>query len=215
MAPTMTAPITKAKVKGINEWTSMDHAPDCPQAKWHKLPKDQQDLYNKQMTVEQKEAFQKKTGAAPICAMVEGICCPDDLIVNAGVQSFIIGAPGEKDDGRGIGADSPRLDVGDRRMGQYYLDLVRRGLTAGLQQVKKVALSRLSDLEKTRQIRMGERPADWILKQRAKSARGEGPTPYEDKNAAMSDIQRAVYGGVDPENQVGPPMTSRGPGMES
>jgi hypothetical protein len=209
-AEIMALTIAPAKrAKNINDWTSQDHGVDCPMSKWAKLPVDQRDSYNRQLTVEQREAFTKKTGASPTCNMLEGVCCPEDIVINAGIQPVIIGAPGEKSDGRGIGQDSPRMDIGDRRQGDYYLGLARSGQMPGLQQVKKVSFPRLQELEKTRQIRVGERPADWILKQRAKSARGEGPTPFEDKHTAMSEIQKAVYGAVDAETRVGPLTTSR------
>ena len=127
-----------------------------------------------------------------------GRLLPDDLVINAGSQTlFIGGANGERT--VGIGGDPPRVDPGDRRRGLYYFDLVSKGLLSGLQQVKKVPLVRLAELEKTRQIRTGERPADWILKARARSDEGKGPPVFEDKRTAMSELQRAATGVPDPE----------------
>lgn len=205
-----TATLT-SKDRDIHDWTSRDHAPDCPVSRWNRLPKDQQNVYHQAIGPEQREAFAAKTGASPECAGVPGVCCPEDVVVNAGVQSVILGAPGAKDEGKGIGQDSPRIDVGDRRQGKYYVDLIRRGAVSGLQQVRRVSVERLAELEKQRQIREGIRPADWILKQRAKAAAGEQPAPFADRSTAMSELQRAAYGVPDPcaGHAHAAPMTAR------
>jgi hypothetical protein len=195
-SPTMTAeakPATKAE-KPLYEYTSQDHAEKCPQHAWQRATKDQQQDYLK-----------KNKGQQPKCANVEGECCPDDIVINAGVQTLFIGGAGG-DKPMSIGADPPRMDVGDRRRGPYYLDLCRKGIMPGLQQVKRVAIARLADLEKTRQIREGERPADWILKARARAQKGEGPAIFSDKRTAMTELQQAAGMPADPENDIGPGM---------
>ena len=201
MAEKTTAPLPRAERK-LTEWTSSDHAAKCPTKAWLELPRDIQEKYRKLGPTDTaaRDAFKKQyRGAAPDCINdVEGGCCPDDLVINAGSQTlFIGGANGERT--VGIGGDPPRVDPGDRRRGLYYFDLVSKGLLSGLQQVKKVPLVRLAELEKTRQIRTGERPADWILKARARSDEGKGPPVFEDKRTAMSELQRAATGVPDPE----------------
>jgi hypothetical protein len=186
-----TATMPETEEKSVYEWTSQDHGEKCPQFQWQRMGRDQQ-----------QEFLKKNKGHPPKCSNVPNVCCPDDLVINAGVQTlFIGGASGDKP--LSIGSDAPRLDPGDRRRGAYYLDLCKKGIMPGLQFVKRVALARLADLEKTRQIREGERPADWILKARARSQKGEGPAIFEDKRTAMTELQRAVGGIPDPENQIG------------
>lgn len=189
---TMTEAAPKVEPKTMYEWTSQDHDAKCPQYAWQRATKDQQQEYLK-----------KNKGQPPKCSNVAGVCCPDDLVLNAGVQTiFIGGADGDKR--MSIGSDAPRMDPGDRRQGAYYADLIRKGICPGLQLVKRVSLARLADLEKQRQIREGERPADWILKARARSAKGEGPMPFSDKRSAMTELQQAAGGMADPEDTIGP-----------
>jgi hypothetical protein len=182
----------RVEPKTLYDWTSQDHDAKCPQYAWQRATKDQQQEYLK-----------KNKGQQPKCSNVPNVCCPEDIVLNAGVQTiFIGGADGDKR--MSIGSDAPRMDPGDRRQGAYYADLIRKGICPGLQQVKRVSLARLADLEKTRQIREGERPADWILKARARSAEGKGPMPFMDKRTAMTELQQAAGGLADPEDTIGP-----------
>jgi hypothetical protein len=91
--------------------------------------------------------------------------CPRDLVVNAGNRPCIIAAL------HAAPRDQARIDVGDRRQGEYYADLVRRGLGQGLQFVCKLPTRRLAELEKMRAIRTGEEPADWIKEVWAKKGK--------------------------------------------
>ncbi len=50
----------------------------------------------------------------------------------------------------------------------------------------------MAELEKTRQIRTGERPADWVLIARERAKRGEGPPVFHDKNTALGALQSAA-----------------------
>lgn len=89
---------------------------------------------------------------------------PDDLVINVTERPVVIQAEAME-----VGRKySQRIDQGDRRLGEYYVGLVRLGL--GLQLVKDIDETRLAELEKIRQIRIGNRPADWILEARRKTA---------------------------------------------
>lgn len=82
--------------------------------------------------------------------------CPDDLVVNAGNQTLIVGAMQQ------LPYDNPRIDPGDRRQGDYYLKLAAHPDFNGLQRVRGLPLDRLAELERTRKLRSGDEPEDWV-----------------------------------------------------
>jgi hypothetical protein len=111
---------------------------------------------------------------------------PDDLVINAGASPMIIGAQAF------VPEDSPRLDVGDRRQGKYYIQQIGTGAMKGVSRVKDLSIERVRQLDKVRRVRLGEEPADWIKAARARSAAGEGPPALEDGRTAMTSFQRAM-----------------------
>lgn len=82
--------------------------------------------------------------------------CPTDLVVNAGNQTLIVGAMQQ------LPFDNPRIDPGDRRRGDYYLKLASHPDFNGLQRVNSLGVDRLADLERTRKLRSGDEPEDWV-----------------------------------------------------
>lgn len=151
--------------KTINEWTSRDHVAECPAAK----------------PVEKGKPF-------PQCVNKPG-CCPGDILVNASQRSIILSGSAK------IPTTDPlRIDPGDRRQGQCYIELTTCAIVLGLQRVRDLPMERLRELEKTRQIRTGERPQDWILEARRRSERGESPPTLEDGKSALTSLQRASSG---------------------
>jgi hypothetical protein len=110
--------------------------------------------------------------------------CPDDIVVNAS----IIAADANAD----VRQDSPRIEPGDRRRGAYYVKLISHPLGTGLQLVKKVSVKRLAELEKTRQIRTGDRPADWVLEVRQRAAQGHQPGDAANVNTARANLAQAA-----------------------
>ncbi len=114
--------------------------------------------------------------------------CPLDLVINAGTAPVILGAVAQTE----MRGDAQRIDVGDRRQGAYYVQQVARGV--GIALVKSVPKKRLLELEKIRAIRTGDRAADWILEAREKAKDGKGPSVLEDRQTAMTELQRAASG---------------------
>ena len=65
--------------------------------------------------------------------------CPEDLVVNAGNQTLIISAQAQ------LPYDNPRIDVGDRRRGDYYIVLHKNPDFNGLQKVSSMTVERLAE----------------------------------------------------------------------
>ena len=119
--------------------------------------------------------------------------CPLDIVVLTGTRPLIIQAeafPDARD-------DSPRVEQGDRRQGPYYVKLMRADIGTGLQRISEVAQSKggaekIIQLEKVRQIRTGDRPADWVLEARARAAAGHDPATSENIHDAMTRLSIAA-----------------------
>lgn len=119
--------------------------------------------------------------------------CPDDLVVNAGSQSIMLGAKGDPK----VSADPERIDVGDRRQGPYYVKLITMGAGRGLVRVRDLSLERVRQLEKDRKIRTGELPQPWIEAARRRAAQGqtdEISEPAGSKVEALNRLQQAALG---------------------
>jgi hypothetical protein len=148
----------------------------------------------KTMTPEQKRGAEKPTDPVKLLNwwLPTDPDCPEDVIVNASTRPLIIGAPAA------IPNDSPRLDVGDRRQGQYYVRQISAAINLGIQRVKDLSIERVRELEKIRQIRSGERPPDWVLEQRKRSEEqkfsGDPKNESETRSLTMSPLQRAAAG---------------------
>jgi hypothetical protein len=164
--------------RGINEWMPFDHAPECPWGaaiRANKAPTRERDAKGKPL----------------VCAQIEGFCCPNDLVVNAGVRPLILQALAR------IPNDNPRIDVGDRRRGPYYVGLAAESSGGlGIARLLDIDMKRAAELEKSRQVRTGERPADWQVE--AMKKLGTTPNTPSDKLGAMDALARAGgYAGVE------------------
>lgn len=157
------------KVRGINEWTSEDHAKDCP---CHPA--------KPQRNAEGKPLNNK-------CINKVGECCPEDIYINASNRSIIIAALAN------VPKDQARIDVGDRRQGPYYNDVINLPVGLGLQRVKCIQPTRLKELEKIRAQRTGEEPADWVREVWAKKGK-DGPSGLQNPADAMSTFARLTHG---------------------
>lgn len=173
---------TPKKAKTLYEWLPTDHTAECDAAK---------KKYEAEVATALETA--KKTGKPILqtpkpfrCINVEG-CCPDDVIVNAGISPLIVGAQAKVPD------DSPRIDVGDRRQGPYYVSLLSVPGMVGLQPLKRVPLKRAGELEKIRKQRNGDLPQDWIVEARKRAADGGGPSPL-DPRTELTPLQKAALG---------------------
>lgn len=180
-------PAMKRK-KTIYEWTSRDHAAECP--RHHDFDEKQlAALVRERLKLGPKDKLPDRSKwPTPPCAEVEGECCPADIVINASNRAIIIGASGVQE----VARDQPRIDPGDRRQGDYYVHQIGLPLALGLQRVRDLPMSRLIVLEKERQIRSGERPADWVLEARERAKRGEGPPAFSDKSSAMNALRQSA-----------------------
>lgn len=159
----------------IHDWTGQEHAKDCPRH----------------------PDAPRQEGDNPTCANIQkrdeegkliDACCPDDIVVCAGNKPVIIQAEAHED----VRKDSPRIEPGDRRRGEYYVKLIGLPVGTGLQRVKTMKVERLLELEKIRQIRTGDRPPDWVLEARRRAAEGHDPTTAENANDAMTRLSIAA-----------------------
>lgn len=163
--------------KTIHEWTPRDHAPECP---WGQAIR-----ANKEPTKER-----DSKGKQIVCMQIEGFCCPNDIVVNAGVRPLILQAL------RAVPEDNPRIDVGDRRQGAYYINLSHDSTGLGIARLLDISMVRVLELEKIRQIRTGERPQDWQIE--AAKKLGTTPNAPNNKVDAMDALARAGgYAGVE------------------
>ena len=111
---------------------------------------------------------------------------PEDVVVNIGNFALMVGALHAV-------SDPPRIEVGDRRRGAYYLGLV--GRMPGLMPLRKVDKHRLEAVNKILDLRTGKREPDWVLQARKKSAEagGQQPLPFN-PHSDQSPLQRAAQG---------------------
>ena len=114
--------------------------------------------------------------------------CPDDIVVCIGSKPLILGSENHPC----VKTDGPRIEAGDRRQGAYYLSLVNLPVGTGLTRLKTVSQDRLLDLEKRRQVRTGERPADWVLEARARAKAGHDPKTYDNIHMARAHFGSAA-----------------------
>lgn len=161
---------TVKKVKTINEWSSEDHAKECP------CHKDKV-----QRTPEGKPLNNK-------CINKDGECCPDDLVINASNRPLLVAALAD------VPKDQARIDVGDRRQGKYYLSVINLPVGLGLQRVKLINPARLRDLEKIRATRTGDDVADWVKEVWAKKG-SPGPSGQNPQDA-LATYARLAHGGM-------------------
>ncbi len=181
-------PARKPKAKTIYEWTCRDHSKDCPR---HPEFDEEQlaEMVRTHLRLDEKSKLPaREKWPIMLCVEEEGVCCPADIIVNASQRTIIIGATGVEE----VARDQARVDPGDRRQGDYYVRQINVQAALGLQRVRDLPIRRLAQLEKERQIRTGDRPADWILVARERAKRGEGPPIFDDKNTALSALQSAA-----------------------
>ena len=180
--------LTTKKPKKMYDWTSLDHAPECPRHQGFDEKK-LAELVRGMLKLDAKAKLpeRSKWPAMP-CSEVIGKCCPPDIVVNASMRPIIIGATGVAS----VCKDQPRVDPGDRRQGEYYVDQIGLPLALGIQRVRDLPIRRLAELEKDRQIRTGDRPPDWVLAARERAKRGEGPPVFDDKNSALGALQEAA-----------------------
>lgn len=119
--------------------------------------------------------------------------CPEDIVVLSGTRPLILQAEAHED----VRKDSPRIERGDRRQGEYYTKLMRADIGTGLQRLKDIATSKngpekILELEKARQIRTGDRAPDWVLEARERAAKGHDPATSENIHDAMTRLSIAA-----------------------
>jgi hypothetical protein len=118
--------------------------------------------------------------------------CPQNIVILASKVPLILQAEAHPD----VRIDSPRIEQGDRRQGDYYVKLIGNGVNAGLQRLVDLAKSkggdeRVLELEKIRQIRTGERPPQWVVEARQRSDAGHEPSSSENIHDAMTRLSIA------------------------
>ena len=123
---------------------------------------------------------------------------PDNVVVNIGKSPILIGGSEH------VTKDSARIDPGDRRQGDYYLDILEKTPDAvrGLVQLKRVPQDRLEKVENERQVRAGTRAPKWVEKARAKAAKEDEPPVFDKQKAAMVGIKRRQITKEVNDNQV-------------
>jgi hypothetical protein len=113
---------------------------------------------------------------------------PEDVVINVGNSDLIVAAPASVN-------DPQRIEVGDRRRGEYYLSLVPH--MPGLLPLRQVDLKRLAQVNHKRAIRIGEDVEDWIKEARRRSAESDAGVrhnvPYN-PHSDMTPLQRASKG---------------------
>jgi len=111
---------------------------------------------------------------------------PNNVVVNIGGSPILIGGSEH------VTKDSARIDPGDRRQGDYYLDILAKTPDAvrGLCQVCKVPQATLDKVDAARQVATGERAPAWVLKARKQAEEQGEPPVFDSQKAAMVGIQR-------------------------
>lgn len=176
------------KKKGVYDWTSLDHAPECPRHPDYDRKK--YEAIQRQMLGIDPSAPLPDIRPIPDCSQVEGKCCPGDIVINASSRTVMVAAEGVP----AVKVDNPRIDVGDRRQGPYYVHQIHQPINLGLARVVDLPVARLLELDKVRQVRTGDRAPDWVLQARKKAAEGRVPPALNDKTTAMSELERAAKG---------------------
>lgn len=115
----------------------------------------------------------------PKCEEMEG-CCPADLVINAGAQPIIIGAQAQ------VPEDTAKIMPGDRRRGPYYLEVMKVPMFTGLQRLKDVAMKRRVELARMRQLRLGDRPDEWV-REAWKNLKPEDRAKFEQEYGALEE----------------------------
>jgi len=110
---------------------------------------------------------------------------PKDVVVNIGNAPLMVSAPHAT-------SDPHRIEVGDRRRGEYYLTLTMPGLMA----LHRVDMKRLEQVNKIRDIRIGDREPDWVIQARKRSteAGADQPPAYVNPHSDLTPLQRASKG---------------------
>lgn len=120
--------------------------------------------------------------------------CPEDIVVLTGTRPLILQAEAHPE----VRKDSPRIERGDRRQGEYYINkLMTAEVGTGLQRLRDVANSKdgakkILELEKVRQIRTGDRAPDWVIEARERAAKGHDPQTSENIHDAMTRLSIAA-----------------------
>lgn len=119
--------------------------------------------------------------------------CPRDIVVLTGKRPLIIQAEAHSEARK----DRPRIEQGDRRQGKYYVGLIGTEVGTGLQRLVDVAqgnkgAERIIELEKTRQIRTGDRAPDWVVEARKRAAEGHDPETSDNIHDAMTRLSIAA-----------------------
>jgi len=181
--------------KDIYAWSPLDHAEKCPHHP--EFPKEEKERMVRVLLKVPPGTVIPKEAVLPAldCIQEHGVCVPDNLVVNAGKRAAIIAAQGVAE----VCMDPSRIDPGDRRIGDYYVKQLTLPISTGLCRVMDLPVKRLNELEKNRQIRTGDRPADWILEARARAAAGKQPAKLGGKQEAMTAMQSAFSQGYDPD----------------
>ena len=112
---------------------------------------------------------------------------PDDVFVNIGNAPIMVSAPHAVN-------DPHRMEVGDRRRGSYYAECL--GKLPGFMQLCRVDGKRLNQVNKIRNIRIGDEEDDWIKAARRKSeAEGaDQPPAPRPMSHGLTPLQRAARG---------------------
>lgn len=92
--------------------------------------------------------------------------CPTNIVINTGASSIVLSAPDDRT------RESPRIDPGDRRQGDYYLEMTKQTSFKGipLMPLKEVSEKRRVELEAIRQLRTGDKEPDWVIEARKRGA---------------------------------------------
>jgi len=116
---------------------------------------------------------------------------PADVVINVGTSPLMVIAPHAVN-------DPNRMEVGDRRRGAYYLTCIGKPVMTGLMLLQKVDVKRLAQVNKIRDIRVGNREPDWVVEARKRSEdKGEDvPAPYVNPHDQLTPLQRAAKGVV-------------------
>jgi len=112
---------------------------------------------------------------------------PENVVINIGKSPILVGGSEH------VTKDSARIDPGDRRQGDYYLEILAKTPDAvrGLVQLKRVPDTVLAKVDHSRQVRLGIRAPKWVEKARKKAkADGQEPPVFDKQRAAMVGIQR-------------------------
>jgi len=110
---------------------------------------------------------------------------PENVVINIGGAPLMLSAPHAT-------LDPHRIEVGDRRRGDYYLTLTM----PGMMQLCRVDLKRLEQVNKLRDIRIGLREPNWVVAARKRSTESgaDQPPAYVNPHSDLTPLQRAAKG---------------------